>query len=85
MGAGKSNGPGYKEIVLTWCIPGLVLVGIGQGFGRVAFSYFGVAMLSAGIRGYGRLKRNRPIWSIAWLVISILYLVLGFAELAQPS
>ena len=84
MGTGKGNGPSYKEIFFTWCVPGMVLVGVGQLSGRMALSYFGMAMLSAGVRVYGRVKRHRPAWSIAWLLMSLTYLLLGFAELVRP-
>ena len=82
--AEQGNGKGYKGIFFTWCVPGLVLVLVGQQAGRVALSFFGMALLSIGIFYYGKIKKHGWWWYTLWLVLFFVYLTFGFVELAQP-
>lgn len=83
MRTSEQNGKGYKEIVFTWCVPGLVLVTVGQLSGRLVFADVGMAMLSIGVFYYGKLKRYGRLWSIAWIALFGIYLAMGCLEIVK--
>ena len=80
--ARKSSHP-YHEIFFTWCAPGAVLVMVGKLSGRPVLAHFGMALLSIGVLYYGKVKQHRRLWFVAWLLVSVIYLALGFTELAH--
>ena len=73
----------YQEIFFQWCIPGLVLVIAGQTMGVAALPLLGMALLSLGLLHYSRTKRRGRLWSAFWLTLSIVYLLLGVADLVR--
>ena len=73
----------YSMIFFTWCVPGLILVVFGHLGGQLSLSHFGIALLSIGLVYYGRLKKHHRAWSNTWLALSLVYLVLGIAELIR--
>jgi hypothetical protein len=81
----KQQGKGYREVFLTWCLPGVVLVAVGQLAGRPAFSYFGMSLLSMGVLYYGKLKKYNRVWYYAWLMLFFIYLTYGFVEMLKPA
>ena len=83
MGPAKRNGPGYRELFITMCVPGLILVVFGRLADRIALSHVGMALVSVGIFFYGKLKGFRRWWHIAWLALVGIYLLLALSELAH--
>jgi hypothetical protein len=73
----------YREIFFLYCVPGLILVMLGVLLQRADLPHFGVALLSLGIVHYGRTKGHRRAWAVLWMVLAVVYLVLGTAELIQ--
>jgi len=85
MAIGKRNGPGYRELFISLCVPGLILVALGRLADRIALSHVGMALVSVGIFFYGKLKGFRRWWSIAWLALVCIYLLLALTELAHGA
>jgi len=84
MGTDEKNAKGYRELFFTWCVPGVILVIIGRLSDRLVLSHVGMALLTIGVFYYGKLKRYRRWWSVAWLALCSVYLILGFLELLRP-
>ena len=73
----------YHDIFFTWCVPGLILVIFGRLAAHPALIHFGISLLSIGCVYYGKIKRHRRAWSVAWQALSVVYLILGLAELLR--
>ena len=71
----------YYGIFFTWCVPGVVLVLWGRASGQMVLAHFGMVLLSVGLFYYGRVKRHRVAWAVAWLALAVMYLGLGLVEL----
>ncbi len=71
----------YREIFFTWGVPGVILVAVGTLIGHPALPSFGMALLSLGLVQYGRLKGYQRSWFAIWLLLAVVYLALGLAEL----
>jgi hypothetical protein len=79
----SSKSQNYSAIFFTWCVPGLLLILFGVLAGQPAFSHFGVALLGLGLIYYGRAKKHPRRWTVLWLIISTVYVVLGAIELVR--
>jgi hypothetical protein len=73
----------YSDIFFTWCIPGLILVLFGRLAGHQALMHFGMSLLAVGFIYYAKIKRHHRAWSATWLVLALIYLVLGLVELVR--
>lgn len=73
----------YREIFFLYCMPGLILVMLGVLLNRADLPHLGIALMSLGLVHYGRMKGHRQAWTVLWMVLCVIYLVLGIAELVQ--
>lgn len=73
----------YREIFFVYCIPGLILVVLGTLISRADLPHFGVALLSLGMVHYGKTKGYRRLWTAIWIILCVVYLILGLFELVN--
>ena len=70
-----------REVFFQYCLPGFAVVLAGSLTARPDLSHLGVALLSLGLAHYGQAKGYRRIWTAAWTILCVIYLVLGIGEL----
>jgi hypothetical protein len=73
----------YREVFFLYCVPGLILVMLGVLMNRADLPHLGIALMSLGLVHYGRTKGHRRAWTVLWMVLCVIYLILGIAELIQ--
>ena len=73
----------YREIFFVYCVPGLLLIIIGVLIGRADLPHLGVALLSLGMVHYGKTKGYRRLWTAIWVILCVVYLLLGSIELVN--
>ena len=78
---GSESKSKYNAIFFVWIVPGVILVGLSYLTDRLAFSHFGIALLSIGCFYYGKVKRHHRFWCVIWLALFGVYLTLGFIEI----
>lgn len=85
MRTGKRNGLGYRELFISLCVSGLVLVAFGRLSDRLALSHIGMALVAVGCFFYGKQKGFRRWWQVLWLALTVFYLLFGISELAHAE